>query len=196
VGVDLRDGGSPLAFALLDRSSNKPCDGDRSEAQGIIAPSFEPATGYPSFAEIIERVDASVTLSSVAKRDLKSAIKRTIGTWMGRDLAATPADIPWLRKQMAEWTAARFGVSEGTFNTVRSQLNRALKVGGSASLGFDIANSKAAGSSLTKRLSATGGAIVRPPVSRENAIGCRFVCGDSWAGVRSTVSRRHRSTTP
>jgi len=86
--------------------------------------------GYPSFAEIIARIDASAALSSIAKRDLKSAIKRTIGTWMGRDLAATPADIPWLRKQMADWTAARFGVSEGTFNTVRSQLNRALKVAG------------------------------------------------------------------
>jgi hypothetical protein len=86
--------------------------------------------GYPSFAEIIARIDASAALSSIAKRDLKSAIKRTIGTWMGRDLAATPADIPWLRKQMADWTAARFGVSEGTFNTVRSQLNRALEVAG------------------------------------------------------------------
>src|SRR5262249_27938794 len=74
--------------------------------------------------------EPSTALSSIAKRDLKSAIKRTIGTWMGRDLAATPADIPWLRKQMADWTAARFGVSEGTFNTVRSQLNRALKVAG------------------------------------------------------------------
>jgi Phage integrase family len=130
VGVDLRDRGSPLAFTFLDRPSNKPCDGDQPETDGIITPSFEPATGYPSFAEIIERVEASTALSSVAKRDLKSAITRTIGTWMGRDLAATPADIPWLRKQMADWTAARFGVSEGTFNTVRSQLNRALKVSG------------------------------------------------------------------
>jgi hypothetical protein len=87
-----------------------------------------PATGYPSFAEIIERLDKSTALSSVAKRDLKSAIKRAIGTWMGRDLVATPADIPWLRTQMMDWTAARFGVSEGSFNTVRSQLNRCLKV--------------------------------------------------------------------
>jgi hypothetical protein len=95
-----------------------------------MAPTLEPAAGYPSFAEIIERLDTSTALSTVAKRDLKSAIKRTIGTWMGCDMTMTPADIPWLRKQMADWTAARFGVSEGTFNTVRSQLNRALKVAG------------------------------------------------------------------
>src|SRR5262245_40661672 len=130
LGIELRDGGSPLALALPDRPSTKPWHANNSEAHGIIAPTFEPAVGWPSFAEIIERLDASTALSSIAKRDLKSAIKRTIGTWMGRDLAATPANIPWLRKQMADWTAARFGVSQGTFNTVRSQLNRALKVAG------------------------------------------------------------------
>jgi hypothetical protein len=130
MGADLRDCGSPLAFALPDRPSTKPCRANEPEMYELIAPVLEPTAGYPSFAEIIERVDASTALSSVAKRDLKSAIKRTIGTWMGRDLASTPADIPWLRKQMADWTAARFGVSEGTFNTVRSQLNRALKVAG------------------------------------------------------------------
>jgi hypothetical protein len=130
MGVDLRDGGSLLAFALRDRPGTKPCNGHDPETPASSA-SFEPAaSGYPSFAEIIERLDASPALSSVAKRDLKSAIKRIVVTWMGRDLAATPADIPWLRKQMADWTAARFGVSEGTFNTVRSQLNRALKMTG------------------------------------------------------------------
>jgi hypothetical protein len=128
VGTDLRDGGSSLA--LLDRPGIKPCHDLGPATQGMITPMFEPAAGYPSFVEVIERLDASTALSSVAKRDLKSAIKRTIGTWMGCDLAVTPADIPWLRKQMADWTAARFGVSAGTFNTVRSQLNRALKVAG------------------------------------------------------------------
>jgi hypothetical protein len=130
MGAALRDSRSPLAFALADQPSTKPCQADEWEPRGIIAPTVEPAMGYPSFTEIIERLDASTALSSIAKRDLKSAIKRTIGTWMGRDLTTTPVDIPWLRKQMADWTAARFGVSEGTFNTVRSQLNRALKVAG------------------------------------------------------------------
>jgi hypothetical protein len=124
MGVDLRDGGSSLAFAL----GTKPCNGNDPETPAINASFESVASGYPSFAEIIERLDASPALSSVAKRDLKSAIKRIVVTWMGRDLAATPADIPWLRKQMADWTAARFGVSDGTLNTVRSQLNRALKV--------------------------------------------------------------------
>jgi hypothetical protein len=128
MGVDLRDGGSSLASALPDRPGTKPCNGYDPETPAINASFESVASGYPSFAEIIERLDASPALSSVAKRDLKSAIKRIVVTWMGRDLAATPADIPWLRKQMADWTAARFGVSDGTFNTVRSQLNRALKV--------------------------------------------------------------------
>ncbi len=130
MGADLRDGGSLLAFALPDRAGVKPCSGHSPETPAISASHEPAAAGYPSFAEIIERLDASTALSSVAKRDLKSAIKRTIVTWMGRDLAATPADIPWLRRQMADWTAARFGVSEGTFKTVRSQLNRALKIAG------------------------------------------------------------------
>ena len=130
MGAALRDSRSTLAFALPDGPSTKPCHANEPETRGIIAPTVGPAAGYPSFAEIMERLDASTALSSIAKRDLKSAIRRTIGTWMGCDLTITPADIPWLRKQMADWTAARFGVSEGTFNTVRSQLNRALKVAG------------------------------------------------------------------
>src|SRR5215472_4772599 len=130
LGIELRDGGTPVGFAFPDGPSTKPWYANKPETHGIIGPTLEPAVGYPSFAEIIERLDASTALSSIAKRDLKSAIKRTIGTWMGRDLRMTSADIPWLRKQMADWTAARFGVSEGTFNTVRSQLNRALKVAG------------------------------------------------------------------
>jgi hypothetical protein len=130
LGTELRDGGSSLAVVLPDRRSTNTCQANESETYEFIAPALEPAAGYPSFAEIMKRLDASTALSSIAKRDLKSAIKRIIGTWMGRDLTMTPADIPWLRKQMADWTAARFGVSEGTFNTVRSQLNRALKVAG------------------------------------------------------------------
>src|SRR5215467_14586082 len=102
LGIELRDGGTPLAFAFPDGPSTKPWYANKPENPGVIAATVEPAVGYPSFAEIIERVDGSTALSSIAKRDLKSAIKRTIGTWMGRDLTMTPADIPWLRKQMAD----------------------------------------------------------------------------------------------
>src|SRR3974390_785557 len=90
MGAALRDSRSTLAFALPDGLSTKPCHANEPETRGIIAPTVGPAA-----------------LSSIAKRDLKSAIRRTIGTWMGCDLTITPADIPWLRKQMADWTAAR-----------------------------------------------------------------------------------------
>ncbi len=84
--------------------------------------------GRPSFADVITRLEASSELSSVAKRDLKSAIRRLIGTWMARDLGTTPADPIWLGRQMKELTGARFGVSDATFSTVRSQVGRALRV--------------------------------------------------------------------
>src|SRR5262245_53765761 len=58
LGIELRDGGSPLALALPDRPSTKPWHANNSEAHAIIASTFEPAVGYPSFAEIIERLDA------------------------------------------------------------------------------------------------------------------------------------------
>src|SRR3974390_765815 len=70
MGAALRDSRSTLAFALPDGLSTKPCHANEPETRGIIAPTVGPAAGYPSFAEIMERLDASTALSSIAKRDL------------------------------------------------------------------------------------------------------------------------------
>jgi hypothetical protein len=85
---------------------------------------------HPTFAEIRQRIDRAADLSATAKRDLASAINRVIGRWLGQDVETTRADPAQLREQMSMWTAARFGVSDATFRTVRSQLNRALRAAG------------------------------------------------------------------
>src|SRR6266851_1641679 len=50
--------------------------------------------------------------------------------WIGETLATAPADPAWLRRRMAGWTGARFGVSEASFSVVLSQLRRALRHAG------------------------------------------------------------------
>ena len=82
----------------------------------------------PSLAELAGRIDAA-DLSPTAKRDLRSALKRVAG-WIGETPATAPADPAWLRRRMAGWTGARFGVSGASFSVVLSQLRRALRHAG------------------------------------------------------------------
>lgn len=82
----------------------------------------------PSCQEIIRRIQEMDGISDVVKRDLKSAVVRVVSTWMKRDLVTTPADLVLFREEMKQWSAARFGISEATLTTTRSQFKRALTV--------------------------------------------------------------------
>ena len=61
---------------------------------------------------MIATIETSPTLSSTTQRDLKSAINRVVGKWLGADIADTPADPAWLREHTSGWTAVQFGVSD------------------------------------------------------------------------------------
>jgi len=79
---------------------------------------------------VIATIETSPTLSSTTQRDLKSAINRVVGKWLGADIADTPADPAWLREHTSDWTAVQFGVSDATLQVVFSQVKRALKIAG------------------------------------------------------------------
>jgi len=55
-----------------------------------------------------------------------------VGRWLGADLADTPANPAWLRERTSTWSAAQWGVSDGTLQVVFSQLRRALGIAGVA----------------------------------------------------------------
>jgi len=79
---------------------------------------------------VIATIEASRTLSATTQRDLKSAINRVVGKWLGADLSDTPADPAWLRQHTFGWTAAQFGVTDATLQVVFSQVKRALRIAG------------------------------------------------------------------
>ena len=87
----------------------------------------DPNPSQLSFADLLTRIEAAESLTPVAKRDLKSSLTR-MAKWLNRELAETPADPAWLREQMADWNGARFGISDGSFTVVLSQLRRALRL--------------------------------------------------------------------
>jgi hypothetical protein len=83
------------------------------------------APDVPSLHDLLERVSADDKLDPRRKADLRSAIK-SLGQWLGTDLAAMPAHPRYLRERLATFQPAAAGVSRKRLQNVRSAVAFAL----------------------------------------------------------------------
>src|SRR6266568_3058707 len=87
----------------------------------------------PTFADLITRVQADVTLPSPKRQNWAWAL-RTVARAVGKDPVAVPAHPEFLRKLLNRAAPASIGLSRAAWNNARSLMGKVLEWAGLASM--------------------------------------------------------------